>query len=81
MLDPDVMLGEGESRILSFARGRKLLIVHDVLVVPFVPKRKAPLAGTRLNGQLDVIILRLVAVSGSHESHYIGASFSSVACS
>ena len=80
MLDPDVMLGEGESRILSFTRGREFLIMHDVLVVPFVPKRKAPVAVTRLNGKLDVIVLRLVAVSRSHGSHYIGAIFNSVAC-
>jgi hypothetical protein len=39
------------------------------------------MAGTRFNGKLDVIILRLVAVSRSHESHYIGATFSSVECS
>lgn len=39
MLDPDVMLGEWESRISSFARGWEVLIVHNVLVVPFVAER------------------------------------------
>jgi len=73
MLDLDVMLGEWESRILSFTRGGKLLFMHEVLAVPGVPQRQAPVTGVLLHGKLDVIILRFVAVPQSHESQYKGS--------
>jgi hypothetical protein len=73
VLDLDVMLGERESRILGFARGCELLFMHDVLAVPTVPQRQAPLAGMLLHGKLDVVILRFVAVPQSHESQYRGS--------
>ena len=44
MLDVDVMLGEREGRILGFAGGCELLFVHDVLAVPVVPQRQAPVS-------------------------------------
>jgi len=73
MLDLDVMLGERESRVLGFARGCELLLMHDVLAVPAIPQRQAPVAGMLLHGKLDIIILRFVAVPQSHESQYRGS--------
>ena len=71
MLDLDVMLGERESRVLGFARGCEFLFMHDILAVPAVPQRQAPVASMLLHVKLDVIILRFVAVSQNHESQYI----------